>query len=563
MRRGRLALWLVATAVIVVAVVGTVVAGARPQLGLDLRGGISAIYSPVLPEGEERPEDFDEVLDETIQVIRERVDSLGVAEPNITRQGDDVLVQLPGLEDPERARQIIGTTAKLTFRPVRLSVPPGTPVYEELPECGTAGEPAELLQGLGVTPPTGQPGPSPEPGDGTPGPEPTATGAAAGPGDAGVLTAAQSTPTPSPAPDETDTQPDVFRELEDDESGVLCGTGEEEADGEGDAGAGTAANPVKYVVGPSALGGEAVDEAFAQLTERGWVVSLGLAGEGPQQFAAITGQLACERDQGQTGLLAIVLDNRVESAPQMNPSVQCGVGITGGQAEITVGSGEEQEDEARDLALVLKTGALPITLEPSTFQTISPTLGIESLRSGLLAAGIGLLLVALYLVFFYRWLGLVAIGALTVFGVLMYGLITALGAVGFSLTLAGIAGIVVAIGITADSSIIFFERVRDEARVGKTMRSGVHRAFRSAFRTNLAGNTVTLAAAMILYLLAVGPVRGFALTLGFATVLDIIILYGYTRPAVWLMSRRRGLLTRRSIRAEVTGTAATAGGGSS
>jgi preprotein translocase subunit SecD len=463
--------------------------GARPRLGLDLRGGISAVYTPVLAEGQERPEDFDDVLDETINVIRSRVDALGVAEPEISRQGDDVLVQLPGVDDADRAREIIGTTAKLTFRRVEAIVAPGEEGYDETPPC-----------------------------DG------------------------------------------VQEDLADDESGLVCAAPIDVAEltGEDTEEAPDAALLPKYRVGPAELTGDQVTEAFATLGEGGgWAVSLELDDAGGEAFQQVTADLACERDQGQGGLFAIVLDNYVESAPGVNQSVPCGVGIAGGQASISVGSAGTAQDsgqaEAQDLALVLKTGALPITLEPSTFETVSPTLGAESLRSGLLAAALGLLLVSIYLVFFYRWLGLVAIGALTIFGVVSFTIVSLLGAAGFTLTLAGIAGLVVSIGITADSSIIFYERLRDEVGLGKTVRTGAKRAFESAFRTNLAGNTVTLAAAIILYFLAVGPVRGFALTLGISTVLDIIILATYSRAAVGLLSNTR-LLTRGSVRAATSET---------
>jgi preprotein translocase subunit SecD len=454
--------------------------GARPNLGLDLQGGISAIYTPSLPEGQEEPDDFEAVIDETIEVIRARVDSLGVAEPDISRSGTDVLVQLPGATDAERLQELIGTTAQLTFRPVERVISPGEEDYDEGPDC-TA--------------------PVDERGD-----------------------------------------------LADSESGILCGSVDESGVPDPDTGE---VLPAKYEVGPAALTGDRIDDAFPSIgAGQGYSVGLDLDREGGQLFAQITGELACSRDQGQPGLLGIVLDGIVESAPTMNPDVRCGVGITGGSASITVGAGDldQQQQEAEDLALVLRTGALPISLEPSTFETVSATLGTESLRSGLLAGAFGLVLVGFWLAFFYRWLGGVALASLGIFGVLVFGIITLLGNLGFALTLAGVAGIIVSIGITADSSIIFFERIRDEVNLGKTVRTGTKRAFTSAFRTNLAGNTVTLAAAAILYFLAVGPVRGFALMLGMATVLDIAILYFFTRPVVFLMAGTK-LLNRRTIRA--------------
>jgi protein-export membrane protein SecD len=460
--------------------------GNRPNLGLDLQGGISAIYTPQLPEGEEEPDDLGEIIDQTIEVIRARVDSLGVAEPDITRTGTDVLVQLPGIADADRLREIIGTTAQLTFRPVIEVIPPGAPGYDEGPDC---------------TAPV-----------------------------------------------------DEREELGNDDDGILCGSVDELVPGAED---GESLQATKYRVGPAQLTGDRIDDAFPSIGDgQGYSVGLALDRQGAAEFASITGDLACERDQGQPGLLAIVLDQVVESAPAMNPGVRCGEGITGGDAQITVGAGslQEQEQEARDLALILRTGALPISLEPATFETVSATLGTESLQAGLFAGAIGLALVALWLLFFYRWLGAVALSALLVFGIVTMAIISAMGALGFALTLAGVAGLIVAIGITADSSIIFFERIRDEANLGKTVRTSVKSAFASAFRTNLAGNTVTLAAALILYFLAVGPVRGFALMLGLASILDIIIMYFYTRPLVTLMSGTK-LLSRQNIRAAEPATA--------
>jgi preprotein translocase subunit SecD len=473
--------------------------GNRPNLGLDLQGGISAIYTPQLPEGEEMPEDFEDILDETIEVIRTRVDSLGVAEPDISRSGTDVLVQLPGVSDADRLRELIGTTAQLTFRPVTAVLSPGTEGYERGPDC---------------TAPV-----------------------------------------------------DEREELADDESGILCGAADPSLMGDDvdEDAAAAGAFVTKYEVGPAALTGDRIDDAFPVVQGQGYAVSLDLDRQGGEEFAAITGELACDRDAGQPGLLAIVLDGVVESAPTMNPDVRCGVGITGGRAQITTGAGlslQEQQQEAEDLALVLRTGALPISLEPATFETVSPTLGEESLRAGLLAGMIGLVLVGLWLAFFYRWLGGVALASLGIFGVVVFAIISLLGQLGFALTLAGVAGIIVSIGITADSSIIFFERIRDEVNLGKTVRTAVRRAFDSAFRTNLAGNTVTLAAAVILYFLAVGPVRGFALMLGIATVLDLLIMWAYTRPTVFLLSGTK-LMSRRSVRAAdpAPRSAAMSGGG--
>jgi len=475
-KRRPLIVSLLATLVAVTAAASVLVAGLRPVLGLDLQGGISAVYEPVLPEGAEVPEDFEEIIDETIEIIRSRVDALGVAEPDIARSGTDVIVQLPGATDADRLRELIGRTAQLRFRPVLQTLTPGTEDYEA----------AEVDCTLPVA-------------------------------DRPALAA--------------------------DEAGFLCGA--TTAFGEGELAVELPAT--LYLVGPAALTGESITDAFPVEQSGGFTTSVAFDAEGDAAFAGITAQLACERDAGQPGLLAIVLDGVVESAPSMNPDVRCGVGLTDG-AVITSGEldREAQRQAATDLALVLRTGSLPISLEPSTFEQVSATLGDASLRAGLLAGAIGLALVGLWLILFYRWLGLVALGSLIIFGTIVVGLISVLGALGFALTLAGVAGIIVSIGITADSSILFIERLKDELGLGKTVRSATVKAYASAFRTNLAGNTVTFAAAVILYALAVGPVRGFALMLGLASVLDILILAGFTRPAVMLMVSS-GFLDRRRL----------------
>ena len=497
--------------------------GARPMLGLDLQGGISAVYEPELPEGAEQPDDFEEILDETIAIIRSRVDAAGVAEPDITRQGTNVLVQLPGVQEADRIQELIGRTAQLTFRPVFDMIPPDDERYDADSDDPAFDEVRQFIAGSDVAA--------------------FAAGRELAPEDVELFEVNPDCDAP------VDEQP----ELPDEEFGILCAAGDEAAeDVPDDVAAGT--DPVKYVVGPSPLSGSAIDDAFPAMDQQrgGYVTSLDLDAQGGEVFAEMTGLLACEPVGSPQRSMAIVLDNVVETSSPMADQVACGTGIRGGSAQISMGGEgglQQQLERAEDLALVLRTGALPISLEEATFQTVSPTLGADSLRSGLIAGLLGLLLVGVWLLGFYRWLGAVALAALGVFGVLVLSMISLLGqTIDFALTLAGVAGIIVAIGITADSSIIFFERIRDEVNLGKTVRTGVKRAFESAFRTNLAGNTVTLAAATILYFLAVGPVRGFALMLGMATILDVIIMYCFTRPTVMLMGNTR-MVTRRSVRA--------------
>ena len=480
MSKKSLTVALAAFLVAVVALWGTILAmGWQPQLGLDLRGGVTITLIPAPNQGTVDQER----LDQTVSVIRQRGDALGVAEPDIARQGETIQVQLPGVADQQRAEEVIGRTAVLQFRRVLEVYQPGTPGYED-----AGGDCDDILDG------------------------------------------------PPPA----------------DEEVVLCGQ-EPVADDTDQADRDVPLT--KYRLGPVEVAGDEVEDATAEIEQSGlsWFVSLDFSQQGDQRFQELTGDLACEQVGSPTRQLAIVLDGRVESAPEVNPDVQCGQGISGGGI-ITVGG----EQEARDLAVVLRTGALPLQLDFAQSQSVSPTLGQQSLIAGLQAGFIGLLLVAVYMIALYRGLGALAIVELVLFGVITYGVIIVMGnTVGFTLTLAGIAGIIVSIGIAADSSIIYRERYRDERRAGRTVRSAAEHAFTRAFRTNLTGNTVSFLAAVVLWLLAVGPVRGFAFTLGLSTLIDTLLFATSTRSMFGLVARTPRLANARwmGLRTAFDGTA--------
>jgi preprotein translocase subunit SecD len=482
MRRGPLVAGLIASLAVVAALWAVILGvGMKPQLGLDLQGGVSITLIPAPGQG-----DIDEaILEQTVQVIRQRIDALGVAEPDIARQGETVLVQLPGVADREQAEEVIGRTAVLQFRRVLEVIP------AEAENYATTGAPCDELQA----------GPPPEA-----------------------------------------------------EEVVLC---ERTFSGEG-----TPEDPQylpvsewnKYRLGPVELSGDDVTDARAvpdPVTGINWQVNLELDKDGAEKFAQVTGTLACEPEGSTLRQMAIVLDGVVESAPSMDPGIICNQGIIGGEAVITTGGGAE---DAKSLALVLRTGALPIQLEFAQSQSVSPTLGSASLQAGLLAGLIGLILVALYMILLYRGLGVAAIAELLVFGAVTYGIIVVLGeTVGFTLTLAGIAGIIVSVGIAADSSIIYRERYRDEIRAGRTVRTAADHAFKKSWRTNLTGNTVSFLAAAVLYVLAVGPVRGFAFTLGLSTLVDTAIFGTFTQSLFGLIARSPKLAQSRlmGLRAEV------------
>jgi protein-export membrane protein SecD len=306
---------------------------------------------------------------------------------------------------------------------------------------------------------------------------------------------------------------------------------------------------VLYRLKPAELTGEVVSRAEAvpdPQTGANWSVSIDMNDEGADAWADFTSRLACLRDEGEQikSQVAIVLDGKVESAAGMRSpaeagadgGVECGQGITGGETQIDVGD----EAGAKELALVLRTGALPITLNQESVQKVSPTLGQDSLRTGITAGIVGLILVMIYMIIYYRALGFVVWLGLAMFTATLYITLAILGETsGLSLSLAGVAGVIISVGVTADSYIVAFERLKDEVKTGKSLRAAVDKGMQRAFKTILVADTVTGGAAIILFFLAVGPVRGFALTLGIATMIDVFIAYFFTRSAVNLLARTR------------------------
>lgn len=286
-----------------------------------------------------------------------------------------------------------------------------------------------------------------------------------------------------------------------------------------------------------ALGGDITDAtAVFQL---GWAVSLDFTREGDDKFAAATREAASYPLGDPRRRFAIVLDGTVISAPQVAADVDPNVGISGG-AQITMGSVDDAEQEARDLEIVLKFGALPIVLEQEQIKSVSATLGRDSLDAGLIAGFGGLALVAVAMVFYYRILGLVTVLGLSIFGSLVVGSYSVLGASqGLTLTLAGVAGIIVSVGITSDSYIVYFERIKEEIRHGRTVEDAVGEGFSRAFQTILTADTVSFTGAILLWFLAIGPVKGFALALGLATLIDVFVAYFFTRNAVAMLAGSR------------------------
>jgi len=455
-------------ALVLIALTGLVfVQGATAvRLGLDLRGGTSVTLQPRIAPGE-NGKVTNEAIDQAVSIIRQRVNSLGVAESEVAAQGSgtarQIVISVPG-DTGRRVVELVGQTAELRFRQVLAIAastgavdPAATPATGISPEVNAKFAAldctkAENLQGSG-----------------------------------------------SDAPGETI---------------VACDR------------AGTA----KYILAPAEVLGRQISKASAGLDAQSgsaWYVSLTFNGEGTAAFGAITARvtsLASPLNQ-----VAIVLDGLVVSAPRINEA------IPSGSAQIT---GSFTQLEAQDLANVLKYGALPLAFDRGEVQQVSPTLGADQLSAGLLAGGLGLGLVLLYSLLYYRGLGLVTVGSLAIAASLVYLLFLLLGEwIGFTLTLAGIAGAIVAIGVTADSFIIYFERIRDEIREGRSLRTAVETGWSRARRTILVADFVSIIAAVLLYFFAVGGVRGFAFTLGLTTLVDLIVVFAFTKPIVTILAK--------------------------
>ena len=474
------------------ALLATILTDSSPELGLDLQGGASVVLQP--PEGTES-----DALDQAIEIIRSRVDALGVAEPDIVRQGSTVLVELPGVKDQQRALEIVGQTAELRFRPVLEYLPP-------------EGETTTSTATTASTTTTTVAG------------EATSTTAVGGGAQAETTTSSTvagetTTTTTPPLPTTTTVAPDTTdREEDAPEAEVVL----PDRDG-----------TVRYRLGPTTLFGQAVETASATFDGiSSWSVSLVMTSEGIEGFNALATECNTRAPTCPTGQLAITLDGEVVSAPAVQqPTFE--------RDEISI-SGSFTEGDAKDLALVLRYGALPVQLEQQDAQTVSASLGEDSLRAGIIAGAVGTLLVLLYIVFYYRLLGLVVLLGLCVWGSLQWSIISWLGETqGLALSLAGVTGIIVSIGVTVDSYVVFFERLKDEIRRGSTIRTSVERGFRHAFRTILIADTSAFIGAATLYLLTVGPVRGFAFFLGLSTLLDVVVAWFFTRPLVGLLARRR------------------------
>jgi len=466
-----------------------------PKLGLDLIGGTEIILQPELAKGETVSSDQ---LNQAVAIIRERIDAAGVSEPSISTQGqggsENIQVQIPGQLDKETQSRIT-KAAKLSFRAVLVASAETTATASATPTPGSTATA------------------TPKPLSDTPTSKPT-----------NGSDLAYVTPKLQAEYDNFNCKSDAAANANlapADKPLVTC-----DAPVAG-------ATPNKYILGPVELSGTAITDAEAALvtTSQGastgeWGVNITFNSAGGAKFEAIGNRLislASPRNQ-----FAVVLDGQVITDPQV-----LGVSST---PQIT---GNFTQTSATTLAQQLKFGALPISFKVLTRNTVSAELGTASLFGGLLAGAIGLFLVIVYSLFQYRLLGLVTIVSLGLSGIITYETITYLSwQADYRLSLAGVAGLIVAIGITADSFIVYFERIRDELRDGRGLESSVEAGWKRAIRTILASDSVNLLAALILFILAVGDVKGFALTLGLTTIIDVIVVSLFTHPTLQLLARR-------------------------
>lgn len=444
----------------------------KVKLGLDLRGGTSVTLTPRATVGGKVTS---AAIDQAVSIIRQRVNSLGVAESEVSAQGSGVnrqiVISVPG-DTGDRIVNLVGQTAELRFRQV-------------------------LASGAGNAKTTS-----------------SAAAKAAATYPAGVTAA-------------LDAQ---FAALD-------CTNATNRQGGSVDA----PSSPLvtcsrdgvtKYILAPAEVLGSQVSKASAILDQQsgaGWMVSLTFNGDGTKAFGAMTTRIT--GNAAPANQAAIVLDGLVVSSPRIIEA------INSGSAQIT---GNFTQTDATDLSNVLKYGALPLAFDRGEVQQVSPTLGSDQLRAGLIAGGLGLLLVVLYSLLYYRGLGIVSVGSLAVAGAITYLSFLLLGKyIGFTLTLAGIAGAIVSIGITADSFIVYFERLRDEVREGRSLKTAVETGWQRARHTIIVADLVSLIASALLYFFAVGGVRGFAFTLGLTTFVDLFVVFFFTKPLVSLLARTK------------------------
>jgi preprotein translocase subunit SecD len=483
--KNKRALWASLMSLVLIAVLAlasTVAAGWSPKLGLDLEGGLAVVYKTHTPVTSDQ-------LSTVVTILNSRVNA-GTSGATVSSQGkNEIAVSIPGEKNTQKVLATLGNTAQLFFRPALCYAPAETlakgaaATTGALPTCAASS--ALTSTNLAVKPDSSN-----------------VNGYTSNnniPVDPQFATYASTTT--------------------DDKNATVLLPATSSSQGTG-----------RYVLGPAMLTGTAVKSASAQLVSNQWAVSIVLTGPGSTAWDALS-------QQQFHAIIGIDLDGQVISAPITQPS-QTSFTSFNGQVQI---SGSFTQDQAKTLATELNYGSLPVKLDRINVQTVSPTLGKASLQAGLISGLAGLALVMLYMMFYYRLLGMVVISGLLVTAALLWAIIATMGqGLGTTINLAGIIGVIVSVGITVDSYIVYFERLKDETRSGRTVRTSVDKGFKSAFRTVLAADAVSLLGAAILYLVSIGSVKGFALFLGLSTILDVIVTYFFTKPFVILLGRSRG-----------------------
>ncbi|GAA4793457.1 protein translocase subunit SecD [Streptomyces ziwulingensis] len=514
-----------------------------PRLGIDLAGGTSITLRAVSEPGQASAINKTN-MDTAVEIMERRVNGLGVSEAEVQTQGSrNIIVNIPKGTNSKDAREQVGTTAKLYFRPVlatevsgaAATASPSASASESAGEEATDKATDKATEGDESASSSTSPSASAT----SQGraltdalkadPTPSATGSAS------ASAAASASPSASaPASDADSKLQAAYTALDctDASARAKAGEGAKPTDTTLACGQNAQGQWQKYVLGPAEVDGTDVDKAsavFNTQTAAGWTVTMDFTGGGTKKFADITGKLA--QNQSPQNQFAIVLDNEVVSDPYVSQA------LTGGNAEI---SGSFTQDEAQNLANVLSYGALPLSFKEDSVTTVTAALGGDQLHAGLIAGAIGLALVVLYLLVYYRGLSFIAVASLLVSAALTYVIMALLGpAIGFALNLPAVCGAIVAIGITADSFIVYFERVRDEIREGRSLRPAVERGWPRARRTILVSDFVSFLAAAVLFIVTVGKVQGFAFTLGLTTVLDVVVVFLFTKPLLTLMARRK------------------------
>ncbi|MFH8840007.1 protein translocase subunit SecD [Streptomyces sp. NPDC017868] len=505
-----------------------------PRLGIDLAGGTSITLKAKAEPGQESAVN-ETNMNTAVGIIERRVNGLGVSEAEVQTQGaENIIVNIPRGTNEKQAREQVGTTAQLYFRPVLAvaaaqpqTAPSATPSGSASPKPSASASAGTKVgeksasptataspQGRALTEALKAPSPTPTASSSA---KPKATGTP------------QATPKPDPA---TAALQQKFATLNclDPKARTAAGQGVTSTEPTVACGKNAIGQWEKYLLGPAEVDGKDVDKAKAGLDQRTgqWIVDMEFTDAGSKKFQSITSKLSQQTEpQNQ---FAIVLDGEVVSAPRVQTTLSASAQI----------SGSFTQQSAQDLGNVLSYGALPLAFQTQSVDTVTAALGGDQLQAGLIAGAIGLGLVIIYLVVYYRGLSLIAILSLGVSALLTYVLMALLGpAIGFALNLPAVCGAIVAIGITADSFIVYFERIRDELREGRTLRPAVERAWPRARRTILVSDFVSFLAAAVLFIVTVGKVQGFAFTLGLTTLLDIVVVFLFTKPVMTLLARTK------------------------